>query len=130
MDHEVPPAEDIFNRLGDISEMEAFHNNVIVAVYQRPEKTKSGIYLTDRNRDEDKYQSKCGLVIKMGPRSFNDDSGAWQWPSVSIGDWVYFRPSDGWDMSIRGKDRKDPVLCRRLKDTSIEGKVSDPDTIW
>lgn len=130
MNHAVDPKTDIMDRLGDISDIELFHNNVIVAIYQRPNKTAGGILLTDKHLEEDYLQGKVGLVIRVGPQSFKDDSGSWTWSDIKVGDWVFFRASDGWSMSVRAKDKSEPIKCRRLKDTSIEGKISDPDLIW
>ena len=58
-----------------------------VAVYERPEQTKSKIFLTDSVRDEDKFQGKVGLVVKMGPDAFVD-SGGWVFQrKAAVGDW-------------------------------------------
>jgi co-chaperonin GroES (HSP10) len=121
--HENDPVQSILKELGDLSGIELFHNQLLVAVYQRPEKTKGGLILARSTLDEDKYQSKIGLVIKKGPQAFvNTDT--WTFEPVELGEWVIFRPSDGWGTSING------VLCRFLVDTSIKGKVSQPDLIW
>ena len=57
MEHSEDPKQIILDALGDISDYKVFHNEVIVAVYLRPEKTKSGIILPDGHRDEDRHQS-------------------------------------------------------------------------
>ena len=125
MTHEIDPKQAITDEIGDISEFQVFHNDVIVAVYLRPQKTASGIYLTDQHRDEDRFQSKVGLVVKLGPDAFEDDTGAWfHGVKVAVGDWVWFRPSEGFNLTVN------KVLCRALKDTSIRGTVPHPDTIW
>ena len=64
MEHDVDPREGLLKKIGDLSKVEVFNNQILVAVYLRPEKTKSGILLPGQTRDEDKYQSKVGLVIK------------------------------------------------------------------
>lgn len=130
MSHELDPKADLVERLGDISEFEVLHNNVIVAVYMRPEKTKSGIILPDQHRAEDLYQSKCGLVVAIGPNAFMDPSGSWKWGEINIGDWVVFRPSDGWNIGLMGKGKTESVKCRRLADTSIEAVVQNPDMVF
>lgn len=125
MTHDVDPKEALLQQLGDLSGFQVFHNEIIVAVYLRPEKTKSGIYLTDKHRDEDRFQSKVGLVVKMGPEAFNDESGAWfRDVNVRVGDWVWFRPSDGFNVTVNG------TLCRALKDTSVRGVIDQPDRVW
>lgn len=125
MYHSVDPKQALQAEVGDISDFEVFHNEVVVAVYLRPEKTAGGIILTDMNRDEDRYQSKVGLVVKTGPDAFEDDSGKWfKGVQVKVGDWVWFKPSDGFNITVN------KVLCRALKDTHIRGTVAHPDQLW
>lgn len=125
MTHDVDPAKTIKDEMGDISDIELFHNQVLIAIYVRPEKTKGGLYLTNNIRDEDKWQGKVGLVVKAGPDAFKDASGKWfNGVSVAEGDWVYFRPSDGWQLTIHG------ALCRIIDDVDIRGKITAPDSIW
>jgi len=77
MQHDVDPKQKLIEDIGDISKVELFNNQILVAVYIRPQKTKSGIYLTDKTTDEDRYQSKVGLVLKKGPTAFVDPEGKW-----------------------------------------------------
>jgi co-chaperonin GroES (HSP10) len=101
MTHEEDPKKLILQALGDIEEYKVFHNEVVVAVYLRPEKTKSGIYLPDQHRDEDRHQSKVGLVVKMGSEAFDDPNGNWfRDMDVKLHDWVVYRPSDGWTITV------------------------------
>ena len=74
MDHGDDPKGKLINEIGDISDIEIFNNQILVGVYIRPEKTKSGLYLSDKYRDEDRFQSKVGLILKMGPSAFNDET--------------------------------------------------------
>jgi hypothetical protein len=67
MKHEVDPREEIIRQLPDLKHVEVFNNMVLVAVYERPDKTASGIILTGNTKDEDKYQGKAALIIKLGP---------------------------------------------------------------
>ena len=76
MSHEQDPKLKLLEELGDISKVELFHTQVHLAVYLRPEKTKSGLILTKDHLDEDRYQSKVGLLVKRGPLAFKDDSVA------------------------------------------------------
>jgi len=126
MEHSVDPAKAINEALGDgIENTRIFNNQVLVAVYVRPKKTASGIYLPDAVSDEDKYQGKVGLVVAKGPTAFVDDEGNWfKDVSVDVGDWVIFRPSDGWSITINN------VLCRIIDDTLIRGKIDRPDRVW
>ena len=124
MNHEVDPAKDLMDKLGDISGIEIFNNEVLVAVYLRPEKTKGGVILSTGARNEDKYQSKIGLVVKAGNSAFEEDGSWFRGVSVQEGDWVLFRPSDGYEMKIG------EATVRLFLDTAIRGKVKHPDLVW
>lgn len=125
MNHDVDPKEAILESLGDIKDIEIFHNQVLVVVYIRPGKTKSGIHLPETVKDEDKFQGKVGLVVKMGNDAFNDPTGKWfKGVTIELLDWVVFRPSDGWAVTINGK------LCRIIDDTDIRGRIPQPDVVW
>ena len=123
MHHDEDPAKDIVDKVGDISGFDLFGPKVLVAIYVRPEKTKGGIYLTDKVRDEDLYQGKVGYVLKVGPGAFADS----EWfgnVQIKAGDWVGFRASDGATLVVNG------VNCRLLEDVRIYGKASHPDLIF
>ena len=125
MKHAVDPRNAILEAVGDVSPIEIFNNQILVAIYIRPEKTSGGILLANQTRDEDKWQGKMGLVLKKGPSAFVDESQNWfNGVDVAVGDWVFFRPSDGWGLEVNG------VLCRLLDDTVIRGRAPTPDMIW
>jgi co-chaperonin GroES (HSP10) len=123
--HEKDPKEVLLEQVGDISKIEVFNMQVLVAVYIRPEKTKSGLFLSDKARDEDRYQSKVGLIIKKGPTAFVDKDGEWfSGLDIKEGDWIVFRPSDGWNVTVNG------TLCRMLDDMSVRARIEHPDQVW
>jgi co-chaperonin GroES (HSP10) len=124
MSHDLDPKEAILQEIGDLSSVELFHNQVLLAVYIRPEKTKSGLILTDSHRDEDRYQSKVGLLVKRGPMAFEQDGNWFQGLTFEDHDWLVFRPSDGWSITVNG------VLCRIFDDVNIKGRVPHPDAVW
>lgn len=124
MSHEEDPKNKLLDELGDLSEIELFHNQVLLAVYIRPQKTKSGLYLTDKHTDEDRYQSKVGLLVKTGPQAFEQDGNWFSGLNFSDHDWLVFRPSDGWSITVNG------VLCRIFDDINIRGRVPHPDAVW
>ena len=125
MQHDTDPKKELLKTLGDIKNFELFHNQVLVAIYVRPEKTVGGIIIPDKNREEDKIQGKVGLVVKMGSDAFNDETGKWfSDVSVNLNDWVLYRASEGWSIQINKVD------CRILQDTSIKGRIQHPDMVW
>ena len=111
MQHNEDPKNEIWKAIGDLSDFQLFGNEVLVAIYIRPQKTSSGIFLTDNYRDEDKWQGKIGLVLKKGNTSLVDPTDM-----VEVNDWVLFRPSDGWGLTVNG------VMCRLLDDRVIRGR--------
>lgn len=124
MDHSEDPKDKILKELGDLSKIELFHNQVMLAVYIRPQKTKSGLYLTDQHTDEDRYQSKVGLLIKRGPQAFESDGNWFNGLEFKDHEWLMFRPSDGWSVTVNG------VLCRIFDDINVRGRIPHPDAVW
>jgi co-chaperonin GroES (HSP10) len=125
MTHAVDPKQDLMDKIGDLSEVEVFNNNILVAIYMRPNKTASGLYMPDDYVEQDKYQGKVGLVVKMGNSAFEDETGRWfKGVKVNVGDWVVFRPSDGWSVAINSQP------CRLMDDVVIRGRVKHPDLVW
>ena len=124
MSHEEDPKVKLLDQLGDISNIELFHNQVLLAVYLRPEKTKSGLILTADHLDEDRYQSKVGLLVKQGPLAFEQDGNWFTGMTFQEHDWLIFRPSDGWSITVNG------VLCRIFDDISIKGRAPHPDSVY
>jgi co-chaperonin GroES (HSP10) len=123
--HEKEPKQVLLEQVGDTSSIEVFNMQVLVAVYIRPEKTKGGLFLSDKSRDEDRYQSKVGLILKKGPTAFVDKDGEWfSGLDINEGDWIVFRPSDGWNITVNG------TLCRMLDDMSVRARIAHPDQVW
>lgn len=124
--HETDPRDVLIDKVGDISDVEVFNNQVLCAVYERPEKTTGGIIITDSARDEDKTQGKVGLIVKLGPNAFNDPNHEWGFDGLDmkVGDWIYFRASDGWAITVNKK------LCRILDDVNVRGRIQHPDQVW
>lgn len=131
--HEVDPREDLTRRAGNLEGVEVFGSDILVAIYKRPTKTKSGIFLTDKSLEEDVHQGKVGLVLKLGPTAYLDENGN-RFRDIKEGDWVIFRPSDGWRVTLNtlqgNYSKDDTVDCRVVGDASVRMRVSDPDSIY
>lgn len=123
---DLPSKKALLKALGDIKdEAEVFHSQVLVVGYIHPAKTKGGIITTDNARAEDQWQGTIGLVIKLGPGAFKDDSVAkFHGKKLKEGDWVMYRAADGVSLHIRG------VPCKLFQDTNILMRVSDPILYW
>lgn len=125
MKHDEDPGAALLGKIGDLSTVEIPGNQVLLAIYERPATTKSGIHLPDKYREEDRYQGKAMLVVGMGPLAFDEgyrkNHGE---VTASVGDWVVIRPSDGWPVTVNG------VLCRMVADETIKMKIDRPDRVW
>lgn len=125
MEHDEDPAKKIWKEIGKLDDIDIFNNQVLVAVYIRPNKTKGGILLSDQTIGEDRFQGKVGMIVKMGPSAFVDPDQKWfNGVKMDVGNWIFFRPSDGWHVTVNG------VLCRVVQDIDVKGKVPAPDTVW
>ena len=131
--HEVDPREEILRKVGDLSGVDVFGSDVLVAIYKRPEKTRSGIILADTTRDEDRFQGKVFLVLKLGPTAYLDDEGN-KFRNIKEGDWVVARASDGWAVTLNsavGVTTRDAAIdCRIITDINIRMRVESPDAIY
>ena len=131
--HEIDPREVILKRVGALEGVDVFGTDVLVAIYERPTKTKSGIYMPETTVGEDKYQGKAMLVLKMGPTCFLDEDGK-SFRDIAVGDWVVIRPSDGWALTLNtmhsGVSVRDTVNCRIVSDIAIRARVAHPDLVY
>jgi len=130
MKHDVDPAQQILKQLGDISKFGVMHNDVLIAVYLRPDKKQiegsdKVLYLPPGTCREDEYQGKAGLVLKKGPLAFvSDENYDFKGQDVKPGDWVAIWVSDGRKIVING------VLCRMVEDRWIRLKIPAPDAVY
>lgn len=119
------PVKIIRDKIGDLSSIEIMHNQILIAQYIRPERTKSGLFLSDQTRNEDRFQGKAGLVLKKGPLAFVDDEhNKFHGQNVQENDWVFFRVSDGFPVTVNG------VLCRMLEEVHVRGKIPSPEVVF
>lgn len=134
MHHEHDSRQEILDKLDQqiISDHVIAQNEVLIVTYRRPEKTMGGIVIPKSNLDEDIFQSKVGLVVKIGDscdfQRKNPVTGRTYGVPVALGDWVVIKPSDNWAMEIRGK--KEFIHCRHVYDDQIRAVVADPGSIW
>jgi hypothetical protein len=118
MKHDKDPKLVIFEQIGDLEKYEIGPKQALLATYRRPEKTLGGIVMPKSNLDEDLYQSKAGLVVKVGADAiFN---GA----PVRVGEWLVVRPSDCWALEVNF------VHCRQIFDDQIKARIPHPGLVW
>jgi co-chaperonin GroES (HSP10) len=129
--HTEDPKQALFKRMGEIPAELVQFSRILVAIYQPPvvEKTAGGIILTDTMKKDDLreyyWQGKVGLIVAKGPQAYvDDDHTKFHGASNEVGDWVWFRPSDGMACEVN------EVFCRLMSERDIIGKVPHPDCIW
>lgn len=125
MSKAVDSKQAILDKSGDLSTIEVLGNMVLLGVYIRPERTAGGIIRPDMNKEEDLWQGKVGLVLKVGPWAFvDDDNYKFFGSKFDIGDWGVFKIGDAWPVSING------YPCKLVRDSDLKLKVSDPNSIF
>ena len=118
------PYAEIFKKVGDLSGLEVMYNMVLLACYVKPERTRGGIILTDQSKEEDIWQGKVGMVLKLGRDAFQDDDDvSFNGQSAAVGEWVVFKVGDAWQIQIRDWP------CRLVRDSAIKIKTDDPSII-
>lgn len=116
--------EAIKKKVGNLSKLTVMFNMVLLAAYVRPSVTKGGIIRPNENVEEDVWQGKVGLVLKLGPDAFKDDGEvSFNGQSAELDEWVVFKTGDAWQLSINDWP------CRLVRDSSIRMKTDDPASI-
>lgn len=125
MVHDTDPKQQILDDVAPyIGAIEPMADQIIVGVYERPEKTAGGIILSQTYRAEDRFQGIVGLVLKMGPIAFTEDE-THRFGDVKprVGDWILFNTGETWSFLL-GKRK-----CRQLYDVNVRGIVARPDVV-
>lgn len=116
---------EILRKLGDLDHVKIYGSDILVAIYVQPEKTAGGIIRIDKSIDEDRWQGKVGLLLKTGPTAFKyDGSYNWEGDKPEVGNWIFMRVNDGWDIDIKG------IACRIIDSDFVKGAISDPTLIY
>jgi hypothetical protein len=95
-------------------------------VAMAPVATKRGsLYMTDKHKNEGRFQGKVGLVLAMGERAFKWE-GPYEFDGLkpAVNDWVVFRPADSWETGVNG------VLCRWVPDAVVIARVQTPEDVY
>ena len=105
-----------------------FGPRVLVAKPPSMDRTAGGIFRTDKGMDEDRWQGKVGLVIKLGHDAFKYHPRYpqydWEGPKADVGQWVHFFSSDAREIGFAG------MVCAYIWDSDILGIASDPESVW
>jgi co-chaperonin GroES (HSP10) len=127
VEEQLDPKQALLKALGkELNSVDVLGCRVLVAVYTGGKHhAGTSILRIDTDLLEQKYQCPVGLVVSMGPGAFVDAPGAaFHGVEAKVGDWVFFRPSDGQSTQIN------QVSCRVFEDVNILMVVNDPSLYW
>ena len=111
--------------VGDLSGVKVMFNQILVGIYFRPAVTAGGIIMPQSTQQEDQFQGKVGLVLKVGPTAFQDDDGNdFAGQKVEVDDWIVLRPGDGWEITLR------ETTCRLVTDRNVRLQIDDPSIVF
>lgn len=112
-----------FAKLGRfLDDVEIAYNDILVLKYI-PEKI-GNLHTGAPTQNEQRWQNKCGLVLRYGPTAKADGF------KYEIGDWVYYRPNDGQEIGLKCENDPRIALCLILSPAHIIGRIANPDLIW
>ena len=132
----IDQRQEILKWVGDISKERLIGDRVMVATYARPKKI-GNVWTPDSQQQEDRFQGVVGLLIAKGPNAFiydgqyllvdrdpdeseSDYKIRWSAGVPQIGDWVVYKPADGFEVAMR------KASCRIFRSESVMGIASDP----
>lgn len=122
----VPFKDLVLEKLGNVIETATvLGSDILIATYIKPRRTSGGIILTDKTVNEDRWQGKAGLILKLGETAFKYD-GAYEYKGTvpDVGQYVAFHTSDSREIGING------VSCRILDSQFVRMIIADPDAIY
>lgn len=120
----LDPKQAILDEIGDLSGVEILGDKVLLGIFIRSEKTKGGIIRPDANIQEDVWQGKAGLVLKLGPDAFEDTPDYKFSRKIKVGEWCVFHVGDASSVNINH------VPCRYIRDVNIRMVVKDPNIVF
>jgi co-chaperonin GroES (HSP10) len=119
-DHKTPFKDLVFKNIGNLDDYVVLGDDVLVATYVKTGKTAGGIILTDKSVDEDRWQGKVGLVLKLGESAFKYE-GPYEYKGTvpKIGSYIVFHTSDTREIGIKG------FSCRTISSSLVRMIIPD-----
>jgi hypothetical protein len=134
--------------LGDISDVSVFGRQVLVGVFCRPNITPGGIIQLVKEIQEDWWQNKAAMILKLGPGAFKGaDSYLEEMfgdaAAPKPGDWVFANANAGIQINLAGDGARRPQRrdnlgremdlfdwngwpCRVIPDDQFIGRLDKP----
>lgn len=123
--HKVDPAQAIRDKIGSdhLDTIQVPGALILVGIYMRPNMTAGGIMLSDKTREEDMWQGKVGLVLKVGALAYSDEDVFKKGSYCKAGDWVLFKAVEGQLFLLNEHP------CRMIDDYRITAVIDGPDGV-
>lgn len=93
---------------------------ILLAMPDKKEKSDGGIFIPDELKDREHVASIVGLVMKIGPDAYKDQTKFPGGPWCREGDWVLFKSYTGTRFKVKDQE------FRVINDDSIDCTVDDP----
>jgi co-chaperonin GroES (HSP10) len=94
---------------------------VLLKAITLPEKTKSGLILSEVMRNMERRAYNIGLVLKMGNQAYQPLDKFGGAPYCKVGDWVYYSSYERDEVNINNH------LCYFINDERIYATLSEAD---
>ena len=112
------PTDKVLERLPDPTGW-----RILVLPYKGQGKTKGGVILAAETIEERGYTTVTGLVLKVGPDAYRDETRYPNGPWCKVNDWIIFGRYAGSRFGIEGGE------VRILNEDEIIAVVKDPEDI-
>lgn len=76
--------------------------HVLVRLYMKPNRTKTGIIITDKTHDDQIYENPIGLVVAISPSAYTDSRYEITGPWCKKGEWRVFARHSGYRIFKKG----------------------------
>lgn len=96
---------------------------IIILPHKGVEKTKGGLFLTDKAVEEQQLTTNVGLVLDVGPDAYADKEKFPNGPWCKKNDWIVFAKYAGSRIRIEGGE------IRILNDDEILAKLDKPEDV-
>lgn len=120
------PKKEIIKWVGNIKKEILFGDRILVGTYARPSKMASGLYLTDQETVENRFQGVIGLYLAKGPTAWKYQDGAYSFEGdePKLHSWLIFRPADSFEIAVHR------ASCRIMRSESVIGVASLPEIYY
>lgn len=93
---------EIVAAVGNLGHIELWGEEVLVAPFIKPGKTKGGLIIGGKEQKEDQWQGKSFLILKLGHKAAEISKSRGKDRELHVGDWGFGFPQEGSHLSVRG----------------------------